>query len=250
MNENVTLKDQRTDYLLRAVDPYAQSKYDIILENVTDLSNKDVLFVGVGSGELACQFASKGARIDAFDIDEQAITLTRNYAREAGLEMNLWTSSIEEVSANKKYDLIVATDVIEHIQNDKAAVQKMNSLLKGDGTIVITVPALQSLFGYHDEVLGHFRRYSKEQLVRLLKESSAQAQFKLVRYYGFSLIPVSFLISRVLRRPYPVAQIGSQSKQQSGVIGKLAHTVFTLEKKISPPLGTSLIAIYSLSGRD
>ena len=47
---------------------------------------------------------------------------------------------------NKKYDLIVAADVIEHIQNDKKAIKDLTDALKRDGKILITVPAFQFLF--------------------------------------------------------------------------------------------------------
>jgi 2-polyprenyl-3-methyl-5-hydroxy-6-metoxy-1,4-benzoquinol methylase len=54
----------------------------------------------------------------------------------------------------------VLHDVLEHIDSENAAIERIFELLTDDGILVISVPALDGLFGFHDEQLGHFRRYS------------------------------------------------------------------------------------------
>lgn len=66
------------------------------------------------------------------------------------------------------FDIVVSFDVIEHIEDDVAAVSEIRRVLKKDGHFVFSVPAFQPLFSSHDSVLGHKRRYSKKSLSRLL----------------------------------------------------------------------------------
>lgn len=70
------------------------------------------------------------------------------------------------------------------------------------GLLLISVPALQFLYGHHDEQLGHYRRYSRTQLGRLLDGFFVIEES---RYFGFFLIPLVVLYSsKLLRKPYPV----------------------------------------------
>ena len=67
-------------------------------------------------------------------------------------------SSIEDFQTDRPFDCVVSTDVLEHIEDDRAAFQKLVDLVAPGGLVIITVPAGQWLFGYHDEQIGHFRR--------------------------------------------------------------------------------------------
>ena len=62
-------------------------------------------------------------------------------------------------------DVIVAADVLEHIENDLDAFKCICNLLKDGGNILISVPAMQSMFSYRDEKIGHYRRYSKPMIL-------------------------------------------------------------------------------------
>jgi hypothetical protein len=63
-----------------------------------------------------------------------------------------------------------------------------------------------------------------------------------MRYFGFFLIPVTFILSRWLRKPYPVAVVG-QMKENRGVASQLLRAFFAVESKIHFGLGTSLLLI-------
>jgi SAM-dependent methyltransferase len=62
------------------------------------------------------------------------------------------------------YDCVLALDVIEHIDNDRHALQQLGRLLKRTGRLIVSVPALPELFSEFDEVQGHRRRYTAESL--------------------------------------------------------------------------------------
>ena len=89
--------------------------------------------------------------------------------------------------------------MLEHIADDRAAFAGLVGLVRPGGLVLLTVPAGPWLFGYHDEQLGHFRRYTRSSLRRLV---AGACTVDALRYFGFSLVPVCYLYSKLLRRPY------------------------------------------------
>jgi SAM-dependent methyltransferase len=227
------------DLLVREVDPYASTKYEILLAWLGDVAGRSAIVVGSGSGEFAALLASRGARVLAVDIDEPSVELTRQTAARFGVELETAVARIEEIDVARQFDLVVATDVIEHVADDDLAVDKLVALTAAGGRILITVPALQWLFGLHDEALGHYRRYDRRSLRRLLE---ARVRIDRLRYFGLFLVPAALLLSRWLRRPYPIRGVGESYARRSA-LGTLLRLLFGLEKRLAPPLGTSLLLL-------
>jgi SAM-dependent methyltransferase len=67
-----------------------------------------------------------------------------------------------------QFDTVVALNLIEHIKDDKLAIQNCKKLLRQEGNLVILVPAFQCLYNSLDKELGHFKRYNKKKLSGLL----------------------------------------------------------------------------------
>jgi hypothetical protein len=132
---------------------------------------------------------------------------------------------------------VAATDVIEHIEDDKSAARGLLELVRNGGKVLITVPALPFLFGYYDSILGHYRRYTRQELLGLFVP---YLRIQYLRYFGISLIPAALVLSKWLRRPYPAGKVGS-IKEKRRLFGSLVSLLFSIEKKISPPVGTSLL---------
>ncbi len=235
----IVVDNQWNDFLVRQVDPYAHSKYEILMSWLGSIEGEKVLVIGSGSGEFVAWLAKARADVTAIDISQECIDFTRQTAKKFQVDIKTMVSSIEDFNSDEKFDIIVATDVIEHVEDDYNACKKIHSMLASDGRIVITVPALQFLFGHHDEVLGHYRRYSKATLLKLSKNFFSISH---IRYYGFLMIPVALVISRWLRVPYPVQAVGEKSTEP-GIISKIIRSIFRFEKNISLPLGTSLLMI-------
>ncbi|HEY9641894.1 MAG TPA: hypothetical protein V6C57_15510, partial [Coleofasciculaceae cyanobacterium] len=116
-----------------------------------------------------------------------------------------------------------------------AAMKKLAGLLKLNGVLCISVPALQALFGYHDEQLAHYRRYNKSNLTRKLFQ---YFEVQKCRYFAAILIPIALLYSCWLRKPYPIGEPGKESW-----VTKLLKLLLALEAKIPLFTGTSLIAM-------
>src|SRR5262249_38302875 len=142
-------------------------------------------------------------------------------------------SSIETYAGPGDFDCVVSTDVLEHIEDDRAAFAKLASLARPGGLVLLCLPAVPWLDGYHDEQLGHYRRYSKRTMRALVSE---HCDVKALRYFGFSMLPVTLLFSCWLRRPLPYREALSRP-----VSTWLLRTMFWIEKRLPMPLGVSLL---------
>ncbi len=228
---------QYDDLLVRGHDLYANAKYGILLRHLEGERNLSILNAGCGSGELSLQLADAGHRVLGIDPSPDYIELARLNAESAGIDRcSFLVSSIEDFAADDVFDCVVATDVLEHIENDCAAFEKLAGLVKPGGILLITVPAGQWLYGFHDESLGHYRRYSRKQLTRLV---SPFCRIESLRYFGFSLVPVCYLYSKLLRQPYPVGASGDASKNP--LVSFTLRMMLQLDRLLPMPLGTSLI---------
>jgi 2-polyprenyl-3-methyl-5-hydroxy-6-metoxy-1,4-benzoquinol methylase len=228
---------QYDDLLARTHDLYAHTKYQILLAYLQGERALSILNAGCGSGELSFQLAAAGHRVLGVDPGPEYIELARLNAEYAGIDHCTFSvASIEELSTDEVFDCVVATDVLEHIGDDEAAFTKLVSLVKPGGILLITVPAGPWLYGYHDESLGHYRRYSRRQLRHLV---SPFCHIEALRYFGFSLVPVCYLYSKVLRTPYPVEASGDASKNP--LLAFTLHSMLQVDRLLPVPLGISLI---------
>jgi 2-polyprenyl-3-methyl-5-hydroxy-6-metoxy-1,4-benzoquinol methylase len=213
------------------------AKYETIMSWLPKKNNLRVLNAGCGSGEMNVLLSKNNTwQIDAIDVDEEAIKLSESLKSKFKISnINIKKIEIENLISMAKYDIIVCNDVLEHIEDDRAAIKKLNELLKTDGILCISVPALNLLFGYHDEMLGHYRRYNKKNLKEKL---AGLFEVKKCRYFGFSLIPAALIYSRVLRKPYPLAGLSKDSFKS-----KILNGILKTESTLGAPIGISLLVL-------
>ena len=103
--------------------------------------------------------------------------------------------------ADGSVDVVVSTDVVEHLDDDVSALREMRRVLKPGGHAVITVPAYQFLWSEHDEALMHKRRYTRT----LLKERAKAAGLEVERItYSTSLL-FPLALTRLLKRKKPAS---------------------------------------------
>lgn len=97
-----------------------------------------------------------------------------------------------------EFDTVVCSNVLEHIEDDRAALAEMNRALVDGGRLVLVVPMLRALHGSIDRALAHHRRYEKDEIAARLAEAGfaleALAPFNVIGIFGW------WLNSRVLRR--------------------------------------------------
>ncbi len=128
---------------------------------------KRVLEIGAGMGNLTRLLVAGRKRYVATDIDlEHLERLKKRLAQRPNLETAELNSADPEghEAFRGQMDTVVCLNVLEHIEDDLGALRNIRSMLEDGGRAVILVPAGQSIYNCLDEELGHFRRYSEEQL--------------------------------------------------------------------------------------
>jgi 2-polyprenyl-3-methyl-5-hydroxy-6-metoxy-1,4-benzoquinol methylase len=96
-----------------------------------------------------------------------------------------------------QFDAVVALNVLEHIQDDQAALERMKGLLKPGGILFLEVPQGPDLYDYFDAYLRHFRRYDKKSLVA--KIASARLQLLKIDFLGSVSYPPFWVIKKLNR---------------------------------------------------
>ena len=229
---------QYEDFCSKSLDLYAQTKYDILLEHLAGRRGLRVLNAGCGSGELSLRLAAAGHTVVGIDPEPRYIELARrNAVAYPGADCSFAVSSIEDYWGEADFDCAVATDVLEHIADDRTAFRRLVELVRPGGLVLLTVPAGRWLFGHHDEMLGHFRRYSPAELRALVDDTCTIHE---MRHFGCTLIPVCLLFSKILRRPYPLPQQRCPGRQSLGT--RVLRWVLQADRRVPMPLGISLVA--------
>lgn len=96
-----------------------------------------------------------------------------------------------DMNDHQKYDSIGAFDVIEHIENDGLALSNLAKALKRNGCLLITVPQHKWLWSVTDMNAGHFRRYSRKELIKKVTGTGLKVEFS--TSFVSLLIPFMFL---------------------------------------------------------
>lgn len=166
-----------------------------------------VLEVGAGVGQNLPTLAQFGA-VDAAEIDELGV----RQIREQGFSGHLYTERIP-FELQHPYNIICALDVIEHLEDDRGAVQWIADGLVPGGHFIASVPAHQWLFGEHDTALGHFRRYNRKAFLALLPPELEPIR---AGYFNTTLFPaVAAIRGLALLRRRRSRDVSAARKQSS-----------------------------------
>lgn len=119
-----------------------------------------VIDFGAGIGTFAIALAERQFRVLAVEIDPAF----RRHLREHGVPAR---ERLEEVTTDS-VDLVHSINVLEHIEDDRAALRAMQRVLKPEGKLLLYVPAFRCLWTSMDTLIGHHRRYRREALQDLV----------------------------------------------------------------------------------
>ena len=127
-------------------------------------NKKTVLDYGCGVGTIDFYLASKGCNVHGVEISKKAIEICRTSAETIGVS-NLTKFYGLNKKINKKFDIIICSEVIEHVSNDMGLLKRLSKNLKKGGNLIVTTPSINSpLFKLgiaksFDKRVGHLRRY-------------------------------------------------------------------------------------------
>jgi SAM-dependent methyltransferase len=158
---------------------------DLIRREARPPADAHILEIGCGTGHNLAMLGEFG-HVDGLELDEEARALS-----EKRLGRKVMSSPLPELAEvpDRYYDLIGAFDVIEHIEDDRAAIASIATKLRPGGRFVMAVPAHQWMWSAHDVVNHHKRRYSKAGLRALIDGSPLQ--LVKIGYFNSLLFPLA-----------------------------------------------------------
>jgi len=165
-----------------------------ILRAIEPLPPGRLLEIGCGAGTLTFEMARRGFRVDAVEISAAArgIAFLVN-----GNDPAVQLHSQPQAGWDGVFDYLFAFEVLEHIEDDQAALAQWKAWLKPGGLLFLSVPAHARRWAADDEVVGHFRRYERDDLAARL----ARAGFD-VRTMGCYGFPLTSLLRPLRIRKY------------------------------------------------
>lgn len=139
-----------------------------------------------------------------------------------------------------RFDVILMLDVLEHLEKPEAALRHALSLLTRGGIVVITVPALQSLWTRHDDLNHHIMRYDRRSMRRLA--SAAGLRILRQRYLFQWLVPVKLAV-RALEAIHPPRRRLPRIPPEpiNGLLAAITRLESEVALRVSLPLGNSLL---------
>lgn len=215
-----------------------------ILDHFYSREKGRILEVGCGSGGNLHMLSSYGD-VFAMELDDEAknIANCRNIC-------NVKKGSLpDNIPFDEGFDLICMLDVLEHIDNDYAALQSIEKKLNENGMLIITVPAYKFLWSAHDMVCHHKRRYSKKELTDIVNKVGLSIEY--VTYFNtFLFLPISIVrfLNNFIRR-------GNRSdiNLPPNTINGMLKKIFSSERKFLPyisfPFGVSLLLVAMKNNR-
>lgn len=211
---------------------------DVIRREVALPRVPRILEIGCGTGHNLPMLARFGS-VDAVELDDHS----RDLASQV-LGRPVVASRLPELPGlpNDHYDMIALLDVLEHIEDDRAALQAIAARLAPGGTLLLTVPQHQWMWSGHDVANHHFRRYSKASLSAAFAGSGLQ--LSLLQSFNSLLFPLA-VAQRLAARAS--GREGLDDEQPPALLNGLFRTIFGLERhlvgRVPMPPGLSLIAL-------
>jgi 2-polyprenyl-3-methyl-5-hydroxy-6-metoxy-1,4-benzoquinol methylase len=216
--------------------------FDWVLRLLAVYPNPRVLDIGCGTGFNLDYLQSRGYdHVVGLDFSTEALS----FCRSRQLTQLICSDGTRPPLQQQSFDVILALDLIEHLEDDTQAIRSLANLLKPCGSLFIFTPAFQFLWGLQDEVSHHYRRYTATEL----RQKLAQAGLSITKltYTNTFLFPLIWAGRRALRLAGNNIKGTSENDLHPGWSNGLLQTIFAAERPLlrymNFPVGVSLLCV-------
>jgi len=215
---------------------------EAVLDGLAVPAGARILDAGCGSGRNMVELARRGA-VTGVEPAAQSLAIAR--ARAVGTVL---PGSLDEPLpfTDAMFDLVVALDVLEHVEDDEAALRELARVLVPGGRLLVTVPQYGWLWGEHDVLSHHHRRYTRSLLLGRAAAAGLRAE-RVTAFNALLLAPIAVarLAQRVRRRAQPASDLG---RTPQGPVNAALERVLRAEAALirhgrDLPAGVSLLAV-------
>jgi len=162
------------------VEPWQKRYVERFLENIPAIEGKVIADCGTGSAYMAIELARRGGTVIATDLSLRSVMRLRRIVAQLGLTDRVVCvcSMVEELPfCSSSVDILISNAVLEHLQNEEAAIAEINRVCVPKASLMLTLPLsyryvnpfLIPINYVHDKRIGHLRRYDDETIQRKFK---------------------------------------------------------------------------------
>jgi SAM-dependent methyltransferase len=232
--------------------PNARLRWSVVKRIVDEVNPVTVLEIGCGQGSFGARLAQGSAYVGV-EPDPKSFAVARSRVTPVGgTVLNTTVDGLDD----GRFDLVCAFEVIEHLEDDTAALKSWATRVAPAGHILLSMPAWPERFNAWDTLVGHYRRYSPAQARQLL-EDAGFADVRVV-VYGW---PLGYALEAVRAQIAARKESGSedgggsmrdrtagsgrilQPKAVAGAVVEAAVTPFVGLQRLRPTRGTGLVAL-------
>jgi SAM-dependent methyltransferase len=234
--------------------PMGSLRWSVVRGLIDELRPGTVLEVGCGQGGFGARLARRAEYVGC-EPDAESYAVARERIEPLG---GVVLAGTPDLVGDRTFDLVCAFEVLEHLEDDAGALASWAGHVGPGGALVVSVPAWPDRFGAMDELVGHYRRYTPEQLDGLvLKAGCAEVRHVLYGWpLGFALEAARERIARRrsgARESTMAARSATsgrlfQPKRLAGPAVRAATAPFTVLSRLRPTAGTGLVAVGRRAG--
>jgi len=225
----------------------ASSDYDLRITNLArfvykllPITKGALIDIGAGNGLILKFFKLKGFEVAGVELEKDQVHQMQIDYKLQGVKVI--QGDITKLKGEGNFDVVIASDVIEHIEDDGYALKNLYSFVKKGGYLVITVPAHSYLYGKRDKKWGHYRRYDRDVLVRKLQGLEG-CKVRSVRFWNMLGYFAYFFFEKIMNQP-----IKEEFRYKQTLFSKLIRGVLDLILKLEEliggaPIGLTLVAV-------
>jgi len=217
-----------------------------VLGEIQHDAERRILDIGFGTGAML-GFLSSYGKVVGMDMSAEAVRFARTRTSQPMLLGDIGAIPVRSQSV----DLVTAFDIVEHVDDDAAALRELARVCRPNGRIFLTVPAFQFLWGRQDTISHHRRRYTRRQLATAVEA----AGFRILRinYFNTILFPVvaAIRIARHLRSDPERDAHSDFTMTKPGLVNDVLARVLSAEAvlvtRLRLPAGVSLLCLAQRS---
>lgn len=208
---------------------YNKYLYNLVKREIKTADSKKVkiLDFGAGIGTYADILKDRGIKVDCVEIDPNGVSVLKKKG------YKVYSSTKE---TKDKYDIVYSFNVLEHVADDVALLKDMKDAIKDDGSIIIYVPAFDSILTQLDMLVEHLRRYRSSNMIYLAVRSNLK--IKRLQYCD----PIGFVLAYIYKL------IGGNGKLNPKTIWIFDRILFpvsqVLEFVTRKFFGKNILAVY------
>ena len=218
---------------------FAPRYHQWILDTIAPNLGSEIAEIGAGTGNFTRLLLTDGSyQVTAFEPSANMFPALDSLRQESSTlkSENGFLSDYAESFPNA-FDAVLYINVLEHIEHDVNELKLAGRVLKPGGRLVVFVPALPWLYGRLDELVGHYRRYTRDSLRGVVE--SAGFRIHRLHYFDIAGILPWFVVFRLLRMETIPSSVGLYDRFVVPLMSRM-------EAMVPPPVGKNLLMVATL----